>query len=310
MSDSDSNTENNNNFGFVLAEARKAQNYSIADICEHIKIPKHVISAIEANDVEALPAPTFTQGYIRAYAKFLELSEENLLEMYNQVVPQDQLSTLKPRSSLPDEASSQSPVVKAVTMLLIAGCIAAVLYGSFQYYQEKADVMENELESKQRSFTGNSLDSPGTKRLNIKQNTGLNENDELIAENSDSFEPMTTQKSVRQVQPEKITPYSDADAVTEENQQTMQDDVIEIFAEKGSWMEVRDASSARLLYNMVPSGGSKVLRGKGPFRISMGNARSTRVTINDIEIDMTDYIRSNNTASFTVSNEGDDIIFY
>jgi len=310
MNNSDSNTEINNSFGLVLAEARKAQNYSVDDICEHIKIPKHVISAIEANDVEALPPPTFTQGYIRTYAKFLEISDKDLLEMYHQAIPHDSSSTLKPRSSLPGEASSQSPVVKAVTMLLIVGSIAAVLYGSFQYYQEKADVMENELESKQRSFTGNSLDSPGSGHLDGRQSAGLAEDAESLAASSDSFESQIAEEAVL---PPEITEASEGavvGVVAEESEPVMQDDVVEIYAEQGAWMEVKDATLTRLLYNMVPSGESKVLKGKAPFRISMGNARSTRVVINDIEIDFTAYISSKNTASFTVSNEGENILFY
>ncbi len=306
-SDSNSHTEKNNDFGFILTEARKSKNYSVDNICEHLKIPKNVISAIEASNIEALPAPTYTQGYIRAYAKFLEIAEDDLLVMYNEAVPHELASALKPRSSLPGEASSQSPLVKMVTMLLIAGGVAAVLYGSIQYYQEKADVMENQLESKERSFTGNSLDSPGSNRLDIQQDKGITGDDETAMESSDL---LVSQDPESQLESAQTTADSSEEVVSEQDESIPQDDVINILAEQGAWMEVRDATRARLLYNMVPSGSSKVLQGKGPFRISMGNARSTRVLINDIEIDFTRYISSKNTASFTVSIEGENIIFH
>ena len=306
-SDSNSHTEKNNDFGFVLTEARKSKNYSVDDICEHLKIPKNVISAIEASNVEALPAPTYSQGYIRAYAKFLEIADDDLLAMYNEAVPHELASSLKPRSSLPGEASSQSPLVKMVTMLLIVGGITTVLYGSIQYYQEKADVMENQLESKERSFTGNSLDSPGSNRLDTPEDQVLTEDDETAIESSDPLESPASESQIESVQ---ITAESSEEAVSEQDESIPQDDVIKILAEQGAWMEVRDATRARLLYNMVPSGDSKLLQGEGPFRISMGNARSTRVFINDIEIDFASYISSKNTASFTVSIEGENIIFH
>ena len=306
-SDSNSHTEKNNDFGFILTEARKSKNYSVDDICEHLKIPKNVISAIEASNVEALPAPTYTQGYIRAYAKFLEIADDDLLAMYNEAVPHELASSLKPRSSLPGEASSQSPLVKMVTMLLIVGGITTVLYGSIQYYQEKADVMENQLESKERSFTGNSLDSPGSNRLDTPEDQVLTEDDETAIESSDPLESPASESQIESVQ---ITAESSEEAVSEQDESIPQDDVIKILAEQGAWMEVRDATRARLLYNMVPSGDSKLLQGEGPFRISMGNARSTRVFINDIEIDFASYISSKNTASFTVSIEGENIIFH
>ena len=319
MSSSDNNIENdnienNNDFGATLAEARKSKSYSVEDVYEHLRIPKHVIIAIEANDIAALPPPTFTQGYIRAYAKFMEIAEDELLAMYNQAVPHEQVSILKPRSTLPDEANSQLPVVKAVTMLLIICSILAVVYGIFQYYQEKVDVIGTEHELKERSFTGNSLDDPGSKPLSMEQNASLTDDDMSVA-SSNSVDPVATQELGLQPEvtatEETIESIESVESVTaEDNQQITSEDVIEIHAEKGAWMEVIDATRARLLYTMVPSGESRVLQGKAPFQISMGNAKSTSVFINDIKVDMTAYIRSNNTASFTISNEEDIVIFH
>ncbi len=184
-------TKKNTDFGSVLEVARKSQNYSIDDISEQLKIPARTITAIETNDIAALPPPTFTQGYIRTYAKFLEISEENVLNIYNQAVPHDVAVKLKLRSDhLRNVTGSQSFLMKTVTMLLIAAVFSAVIYGGFQYYQKKADVMENELESKEPSFTGNSLDSPGADSLNIRQNASLSEDDELIVDQTITSEEL------------------------------------------------------------------------------------------------------------------------
>ena len=120
-------TGKDTDFGKHLAEARKAQNYSVEEISEHIKIPVHTINILESSDLDKLPAPTFAQGYIRAYAKFLEISEEDVLEKYSLAVPRTEEGTLKPRCNLPDEASSQSPLVKSITMLLIIAFFATLL---------------------------------------------------------------------------------------------------------------------------------------------------------------------------------------
>ena len=297
----------NTDFGTVLSEARKAQNFTVDDISKHLKIPEHTIAAIEANDLDALPAPTFTQGYIRAYAKFLEISEDLVLEMYNAAVPHENSTDLKPRSNLPGEASSQSPLVKLVTILLILAGITAVVYGSFQYYQEKADVMEDELEAKAPSFTGSSLDSP----------TELHKTEE--PEDTDSLDISTaTDEAADDSASLALTGTSVEDeADVEANAEEVETveavpvtDTLEIFADEGSWMEVRDASRTRLFYNMVPVNGSKVLTGEAPFRISLGNARTTRLVVNGVEIDISEYIRPNNTATVAVSTDGQNIIFH
>ena len=328
-SNDESNTDSidkNIDFGSLLAEGRKAKNYTVDEISGHLKIPVSTIIALEASDIEALPAPTFAQGYIRTYAKFLEMSEDKVLGIYNRVVPHGEESDLKPRSNLPGEASSQSPLVKIITILLIIAGIAVIVFGSFQYYQKKANVMESELDTKQQSFTGNSLDSPSSNRLNIKQNARLTEDDELIVEQFGTFENESEEERLGEVGTQKsfetdrsdtgeIARQEESVEIESETVQSITDsgngsDIIEIFAEQGSWMEVRDANKSRLLYNMLPAGGSRVLKGQAPFSISMGNARTTRVLINDLEIDLTGYIRSNNTANYKVSTQGQEIIFH
>jgi len=322
-SDTDNNTEQNINFGSVLAVARKTKNYTIEDVSEYLKIPVQTIKAIEESSVDNLPPSTFTQGYIRAYAKYLEISEQSVLDMYDRAVPHDNAAELKPRSNLPGETNSQSPLVRLVTILLLVAGIAAVVFGSYQYYQKKAGVMESELESKERSFTGNSLDSPGTQQLNIQQKARLTDDDELIVEQSDPFENMsdndqpeietevaevfTEPETVPETVPEAVP---EVRAVVIEDVKAAEKDTLEIIAHKGSWIEVIDASQARLLYNMVPEGGHKVLIGQAPFRISLGNAKSTRIVINDLEVDMSKYIRPNNTAKYTVSVEDQEVVFY
>ena len=87
-------------------------------------------------------------------------------------------------------------------------------------------------------------------------------------------------------------------------------DELEIIAQEDAWLDVRDASSTRLFYNILGKGRSKLLKGRAPFNVSLGNARTTRVLINNIEIDTKRYLRKNNTAKFIVSSKKDKVIFH
>jgi cytoskeleton protein RodZ len=311
----------NIDFGSILSGARRARNYSIEEVSESLKIPVQTISALENNAIEQLPAPTFTQGYIRAYARFLEISEDSIIEKYNHAVPHEPSSDLKPRSNLPDEASSQSPLIKFITLLLIFSGIAAIIFGSFQYYQKKADDIESSLENQPQSFTGNSLNSPGEQNLSIQQGpqsdkasdlqqdttiteSTVIETDENIA---DSSEPLTEVSST-----EAILEAGNNEPANNEasNEVENKSDIIEFYAEKGSWLKVYDANDTRLFYNMLKPGKSKVLEGKAPFRITMGNAGSTRVVLNDLVVDTSNYIRGNNTAIFSISTEDETTVFH
>lgn len=312
--------EKNTDFGRLLADIRKTGNYTVEEVSEHLKIPVRMIKALEASDKEALPASTFTQGYIRAYAKFLEMPEDEVLAVYSHAVPHHDGRDLKPRSNLPGEASSQSPLIKAISWLLMLAVLAAIVVGGFQYYQKKADVLESELDTKQESFTGNSLNSPGSYPLTIKQNARLVDGELVVGNAEPVAEPPVARKatvaeatasSAKNTETVNISDEKTAAASGETVEDAAdRDDSIEIIAENGSWVEVRDANKSRLLYNMLPAGASRVLTGRAPFSVTMGNAKTTRVVVNDIEIDVSDYINSNNIASFKVSTQDQDIIFH
>ena len=62
MSDSDKNIDTSGDsrpridFGARLQKGRTSQNYSIEDVSEHLKIPVPTLKALEASDIESLPA--------------------------------------------------------------------------------------------------------------------------------------------------------------------------------------------------------------------------------------------------------------
>lgn len=339
MINPDNETDNeegiNTDFGSVLAASRKSKNYSIDDVCAHLKIPPRIIDAIENSDVAALPEVTFTQGYIRSYAKFLEISEENVLAIYKRTASHDTSQKLKPCSNLPNEANSKSPLMKTVTLLLILAAFSAIIYGAFQYYQNKADVIETERESKYRGFAGDSLALPSDvplniHGLNIEQQARLSESGELIVQQAALTEKAEIIAMEESVVDAEVVNNTDAalevidealvlvtgaasseESVPEEEKDIAPRlDVLKIYAEQGSWMQVHDASTSRLLYNMIPKGGEKTILGQAPFRVSLGNAKTTKLVINDVAIDISKHIRANNIASFTVSTEGQRIIFH
>jgi cytoskeleton protein RodZ len=304
-------------FGKILSEARKAKKLTIADVHEHIKISEPDLRAIEASDAAALPAAAFTRGYIRTYARFLEISDQDVLGLYDRTQPAMEKPEFHVTVKSKPVTNSQTPVIKLVTAMLIVSGVAALLYASFQYYQEKADAIETQRETQDDDFTGSSLDTPGAQSVNVEQGARLGDDGELqlqgpaatdlLAEEVDASDSASSASAENDVNP----PVEEVDETVQETIATSPgDDTIEFFAEQGSWMEVRDANNARLFYNALPEGGRRTLRGQAPFSVSMGNARTTTVKINGHAVDLSGRIRSNNTARFKVSSEDSDVIFH
>ena len=161
--------------------------------------------------------------------------------------------------------------------------------------------MEMELEFKVPKNTGGSLNSP-TKQVAISQDARFSEEDELILAPTEPVESIETIELADESEMQGVDEIADATEGIS--------DYLEIYAENGSWLEVYDVSNARLFYNMVPAGATRQFEGRAPFRISMGNASTTRVKLNDIEVDLSNVTSRRNTANFTVSTENDKVIFH
>ena len=68
--------------GPALRAAREERGIAVREVAEVLNLPMDTVEAIEANDYDALPAPVFAKGYIRAYGKLLELDSDPLVASY------------------------------------------------------------------------------------------------------------------------------------------------------------------------------------------------------------------------------------
>lgn len=68
--------------GQVLKEEREKKFYTLDEIEKATKIRKELLEALEAGQYPKLPPPTFVQGFIKNYGKFLGLNPDKLLAIY------------------------------------------------------------------------------------------------------------------------------------------------------------------------------------------------------------------------------------
>ena len=65
--------------GLTLREARERLGMSVHDVAERIKFAPKQVEALEANDFAHLPQATFLRGFVRSYARVLQLDEATLI---------------------------------------------------------------------------------------------------------------------------------------------------------------------------------------------------------------------------------------
>jgi len=86
--------------GEVLRARREALDVSVREVAETLNLSMTMIEAIEADDAERLPGTVFARGYVRAYARLLELDPKPLLKYYPKAEVAEQ----------PGEVPSEPPI--------------------------------------------------------------------------------------------------------------------------------------------------------------------------------------------------------
>ena len=145
MAESEPNTNSElASFGEELRREREIRAISVKEIADATKISKRFLEAIENNDHKTLPAPVFTRGFVREYARYLGLNAEEMVNRYNYAAAGDDrieksahLDRLTPKPSdapavPPKKRGIPSPLARVdrniYLFILVTVALAAVIW--------------------------------------------------------------------------------------------------------------------------------------------------------------------------------------
>jgi cytoskeletal protein RodZ len=115
-------------FGDELKRHRLLREVSLESIASATKISVRHLQALERGDLQRLPAPVFTRGFIRAYADFLGLDPEEMVNAYLSEFGSSgraQTSGTEPRAS---RVPSRGLLILAAVAAAVAALIAAGIW--------------------------------------------------------------------------------------------------------------------------------------------------------------------------------------
>lgn len=115
-------------FGDNLRRERELRGIALTEISESTKISKRWLKALEDEEFDVLPGGVFNRGFVRAYAHFLGINEEEAVADYitasNEHQPAEDKFPLeiheKPASAAARSRHSVVPVLLAVMALVLA----------------------------------------------------------------------------------------------------------------------------------------------------------------------------------------------
>jgi cytoskeleton protein RodZ len=109
--------------GKILREAREVMGLSVHDIANRIKFAPRQVEALEANDFANLPQATFLRGFVRSYARVLQLDEVALIA----ALPGDPAEQTVSKAQVVDVAFPTSLSLQRFNLLWLAGALGVAL---------------------------------------------------------------------------------------------------------------------------------------------------------------------------------------
>ena len=152
-------------FGDELRKQREIRGISLKEIADSTKISKRYLEAIEKNDFAALPAPVFSRGFVREYARYLGLMPDEMVDRYMHFVRSDAERNLELPESLRDRSSVAEPTSNLGRNLWMAALalfvLTSVLWWFLVAVRKKSGTVKSDTVARQPSSVP-SLQHPST----------------------------------------------------------------------------------------------------------------------------------------------------
>jgi cytoskeleton protein RodZ len=269
--------------GARLKLAREAAGLSLEQVAAQLKLAPRQVRALEDEDFAQLPGRTFARGFVRNYARLLNLDGNDLLSMLPDAAHAPALgapalqSTGARMAELPSAASPKSSLLRWLIPLLLVACIV----GAALYEWHRGGL----------SSPGNS--SPPTAPQNVPEppapaTTGKELPNPYAAEAPQSAAAVresgaeTANVSVAPVPQEGVGQTASNAAPS-----------LQLAYRGPSWTEIRDRDGQLLISRLVAAGSEQAIRGEPPFDVVIGNARAVVLVYQGKPVDLTRYTRQN-----------------
>ena len=260
--------------GRLIAAARESRSISPVDLALRLRLDGKMVKALERDDFENFPAPTFVRGYIRSISKELGVDADPILEAYATHASGEPPSLADFSSRAPDQIGINSTVIKVVTYVLLTTLILLIVFWWRSTYERGEATPVGEL--------GESIDAHTTKADPLPYKYQVLEHDNEGWRVAPPAEPSTADGVVVTDLPAdggEDNPEPDLAAVG----------TLHISTSNEAWIEVYSAADDRLYYGTAKADSTVEIAGHAYYRLILGNTESVTLRLNGEKIDLGPY---------------------
>ncbi|MEZ8230001.1 cytoskeleton protein RodZ [Vibrio splendidus] len=281
--------------GTLLKNKRESLGLTQKQISDRLKLRVTLIQQIEENQFESDQVATFMRGYIRSYAKYVNLDEKvvlNALHHSGDAQHQEQEMLSFSRKTKTEKHNSR--------IMLLTWSIFAVIVGisSLWWWQnQQQDTLSQSLantESSEELVVEESLDPELTSLevIEAEQNTETSP----VTENSDELAEVSSAEDSVTLDPvevlEEAPEAADVASVTAEPETVAPEAVVNELVMQFSadcWIQVKDASGKTLSTGIKKAGQTLNLSGTAPYKVILGAPEGVSMTFASEPVDLSGY---------------------
>lgn len=289
--------------GLHLRRARQARKLEVEEVAAQLRLKEEIITALENDDLERLPAPIYTRGYIRSYAAKLGIESNKLIETYDKMIGEQSQHELTTLSNVKQYKLTDYRVLAVTAVIVVV--LSSLFVVSWLEKPEQDMVVRNE------SATTNELPSSPKEEVvatDKEQSTVLDE-ERAVTETGSGVEVRqaslpdmeqqvtdTSQSDVAEMPGAESMPVTGESVSNEVKADTVNveaegEDKLELAFSDDCWIEVHDKQGKRLLFLMARKGKKYTLIGEAPFLVLLGNSPGVNVSINGEAFDQSAFNR-------------------
>jgi len=318
--------------GEVFLSARTAKKLSLKDVSNNLRLSVSQIEALECNNFAVLPQPMITRGFIRNYARLLEVDAEPLLESYRARMPETLPSGLRLQTSINQVmlGKKNQPWLKYIlgSLLIVLGVLFWFLYSDYQSKLQKqsmeivADVASKNVDAEiapipeialpvaERNPEVSDAVSPEADVINNAQvipNESVagvataiisNQSTQLHSSTDMDFNALKESSAKTSVS-DLIASKPNQTAVTEASNAVVARKNVSLSVSEKTWVQVTDKSGAVIYEKMLAANTQDGFDGLPPFKVWIGNAKATKLMFLGQPIDLASRTK-NNVARITL----------
>jgi len=290
--------------GQLLQQARLATGMSEEEVARRLNLRIQMVRDLEADNYGKSMASTYIKGYLKAYARLMQLSEAQVMDAYRHM-GESEPATVKMQSF---SQRTRKQAHHSRLMWLTYAIIAIIIVMFILWWLQAEQTSDIEQAAGQDTASLEAPAQPLPAALEVSPATENEEVSEAVVAAQPATEDPDATAEAQEAQSDSAstdTSTDNAEAVAEPPAEPVMADGAEIVMTFSGdcWVQVSDADGKVLLTGIRKSGQEARISGKPPFKLVLGAPSEVQLTYQGQPFDLS-HFSSGKPARFKLPTQG------